>query len=102
VVNLAAKDRRHRQVVSRHEERAAPQVLSPGADQRLWARVDLARLLAALPADHRVVVALRYLEDMAEADMAALLRVSPGTVKSRLARALETIRAQLEGGDADA
>lgn len=99
VVNLAAKDRRHRLVVLRHDERSAPLAPSPGADQNLWARVDLARLLAALPADQRVVVALRYLEDMAEADMAALLGVSPGTVKSRLARALDTMRAQLEGGD---
>jgi DNA-directed RNA polymerase specialized sigma24 family protein len=30
--------------------------------------------------------------------MALLLRVSPGTVKSRLARALETMRTQLGGG----
>jgi RNA polymerase sigma-70 factor (sigma-E family) len=99
VVNLAAKERRHRLVVVRHEERSAPPAPSPGADQSLWARVDLARLLASLPSDQRVVVALRYLEDMAEADMATLLGVSPGTVKSRLARALDTMRARVEGGD---
>jgi len=99
VVNLAAKDRRHRLVVLRHDARSAPPAPSPGADQNLWARVDLARVLAALPADQRVVVALRYLEDMAEADMAALLGVSPGTVKSRLARALDSMRAHVEGGE---
>jgi RNA polymerase sigma-70 factor (sigma-E family) len=99
VVNLAAKERRHRLVVFRHEELVAPLAPSPGADESLWARVDLLRLLAALPPAQRVVVVLRYLEDMTEAEMATLLGVSPGTVKSRLARALEAMRSKLEGGD---
>jgi RNA polymerase sigma-70 factor (sigma-E family) len=99
VVNLAAKERRHRLVVFRHDERAPAPVPSPGADENLWARVDLARMLSSLPAAQRLAVVLRYVEDMTEADMAAFLAVSPGTVKSRLARALETMRAQLEGGD---
>jgi RNA polymerase sigma factor (sigma-70 family) len=98
VVNLAAKDHRHRLVVSRHDARAGAPASSPGADANLWAHVDLVRVLAALPVAQRVVVVLRYLEDMTEADMAAFLRVSPGTVKSRLARALDAMRAQLEGG----
>jgi RNA polymerase sigma-70 factor (sigma-E family) len=102
VVNLAAKDRRHRLVVFRHEERSVPPAPSPGADENLWARLDLARTLASLPAAQRVAVVLRYVEDMSEADMASFLGVSPGTVKSRLARALELMRAQLEGGDDDA
>jgi RNA polymerase sigma-70 factor (sigma-E family) len=99
VVNLAAKERRHRLVVVRHDARAAPPLSSPGADENVWARVDLARLLATLPPAQRVVVVLRYLEDMTEADMATFLGVSPGTVKSRLARALDAMRTRLEGGD---
>ena len=98
VVNLAAKEHRHLSVVSRHDRRAAPPPVVPGADAHLWARIDLARALGALPSPQRVVVVLRYLEDMTEADMAALLEVSPGTVKSRLARALDAMRAQLGGG----
>ncbi len=99
VVNLAAKEHRHRLVVFRHDERAAPPPSSPGADENLGARVDLGRLMASLAPAQRVVVVLRYLEDMTEADMATLLGVSPGTVKSRLARALDAMRTQLEGGD---
>jgi RNA polymerase sigma-70 factor (sigma-E family) len=95
VVNLAAKEHRHWLVVSRHDERAAPSPFSPGADEGLWDRIDLRRALSRLPAAQRVVVVLRYLEDMSEAEMATLLRVAPGTVKSRLARGLETMRAQL-------
>jgi RNA polymerase sigma-70 factor (sigma-E family) len=99
VVNLAAKERRHRLVVFRHDQRAPAPAPSPGADENLWARVDLARTLVSLPPAQRLAVVLRYVEDMTEADMAAFLGVSPGTVKSRLARALETMRGQLEGGD---
>ena len=99
VVNLAAKERRHRLVVLRHDERAVAPTSSPGADENLWARLDLVRVLASLPVSQRVAVVLRYLEDMTEADMAAFLGVSPGTVNSRLARGLDAMRAQLEGAD---
>jgi RNA polymerase sigma factor (sigma-70 family) len=97
VVNLAAKEHRHWLVVARHDRGVAPPPVAPGADKDLWARIDLARALRALPSPRRVVLVLRYLEDMTEADMATLLRVSPGTVKSRLARALDAMRGQLGG-----
>ena len=58
-----------------------------------------ARLFAALNElreDDRLVVAYRFLLDLSEADTAAALGVRPGTVKSRLSRALERLRLQLE------
>ena len=99
VVNRASKDRRHWRVVVRHDEREAPPLPSPGADEGLGTRIDLTRELASLPADQRATVVLRYLEDMSEADIATLLKVAPGTVKSRLSRALDTMRSQLSGED---
>lgn len=55
---------------------------------------DLAmRCLAALPAPQRAVLVLRYFEQRSEAEIAAILRCSPGTVKSRAARALAALRA---------
>jgi RNA polymerase sigma-70 factor (sigma-E family) len=99
LVNLAAKERRHWLVVFRHDERSGPQVSAPGADEGLGVALDLARALEALPAGQRVAVVLRYLEDLSEAEIAGLLRVAPGTVKSRLARALDTLRVQLQGSD---
>jgi RNA polymerase sigma-70 factor (sigma-E family) len=50
------------------------------------------RALAALPAEQRAVVVLRYYCDLSEADIAAALGCSVGTVKSRAHRALAALR----------
>jgi len=50
------------------------------------------RALGRLPAKQRAVVVLRYYEDMSEADVAATLGCSVGTVKSQAARALGRLR----------
>jgi RNA polymerase sigma factor (sigma-70 family) len=53
--------------------------------------------LACLPAEHRVCVALFYLEDMRVAEVAIALDVPPGTVKTRLMHARDKLRAVLKG-----
>jgi RNA polymerase sigma-70 factor (sigma-E family) len=50
------------------------------------------RALAGLPFDQRAVLVLRYYEDRSEADIARLLGIAPGTVKSRAARGLAALR----------
>jgi RNA polymerase sigma-70 factor (sigma-E family) len=50
------------------------------------------RALSALTARERAVVVLRFWCDLTEAQIAAELRVRPGTVKSTLARATERLR----------
>lgn len=54
--------------------------------------LDVRRALAALPAGQRAVIVLRYLDDQSEAEIAQLLGISAGTVKSRAARGLAALR----------
>ncbi|MDQ2684156.1 MAG: sigma-70 family RNA polymerase sigma factor [Chloroflexota bacterium] len=53
----------------------------------------LISVLNGLREEDRTVIALRYFLDLTEAEMAAALDCRPGTVKSRLSRALARLRA---------
>jgi RNA polymerase sigma factor (sigma-70 family) len=55
-------------------------------------RIDLQRLLAALPRRQRQVAVLRYLEDRPVKEVADLLGCSTGTVKRHAARAANALR----------
>lgn len=65
---------------------AAPDALAP-----VHAGIDARRLLAALPEAQRAVVVLRYFHDLAEEEVAAILEIPRGTVKSRLHHAMATL-----------
>jgi RNA polymerase sigma-70 factor (ECF subfamily) len=56
----------------------------------------LRAMMAALPARHREVIRLRFYAGAGEAEIAAALGISPGTVKSRLHHALEKLRRMKE------
>jgi RNA polymerase sigma-70 factor (sigma-E family) len=79
----------------RHEVSTAnlPETAAQDVFQPLLDADALQHLLAGLPAQQRVVLTLRYLLGQSEADIAAQLGCSPGTVKSRASRALATLRA---------
>lgn len=59
-----------------------------------WER-DLDDTLRRLPYDQRAVIVLRYWLGLSEAEIAQTLRCRPGTVKSRHARAMRTLRKEL-------
>ncbi|MFE7506146.1 SigE family RNA polymerase sigma factor [Promicromonospora sp. NPDC057488] len=65
---------------------------TPASDAGLAERDHLVRALLALTVKQRRVVVLRYLLDRSEADTAAELGISTGTVKSTASRALERLR----------
>ena len=56
--------------------------------------------LGALGERHREIISLRYLLDLSEAEIAAVLGIRRGTVKSRLSRALERLRELTPVGEA--
>jgi RNA polymerase sigma factor (sigma-70 family) len=58
-------------------------------------RAELLAGLARLGERDRMVIACRYLLELSEAETAAALGVRPGTVKSRLSRALERLREEV-------
>lgn len=74
-----------RRVLGRQRERVSGPPEDPLADA-----------LAALPPAQRAVVVLRFYEDRNEAEIAELLGVAPGTVKSRLHRGLSRLREDID------
>lgn len=56
----------------------------------------LARAIRTLPTDQRATLALVYYLDLPQDEAARILGVPAGTVKSRLHRAVESLRAELD------
>ena len=66
-----------------------------GHEESSALHVTLVGELRALPRRQREIVALRYLHGFSEAEVATVLRVSPGTVKKTTYRAMAALRARL-------
>lgn len=73
---------------------ALPETPGPDSYAEVDSRHALRSALAQLPPRQRAVVVLRYHQDLSEAQVAELLGISVGTVKSQAARALASLREQ--------
>ena len=96
-LNLARSGLRRRQVFGRL--RVVPADDAPSAESHAVLsdnRRMVVEALRALPRRQREVLVLRYYADCSEADIAELLNIAPGSVKTHAHRGLEALRAALE------
>jgi RNA polymerase sigma-70 factor (sigma-E family) len=95
LINVYRTSRRRRRVrevlTSAVPERRS--AAAAAANEALHDRDEVAQALAQLPPRQRAVIVLRYLEDLTEAQTAAALGCSVGTVKSQSSKALAKLRA---------
>ena len=66
-------------------------LVAPDGAAAVQAALDVERLLAALPDAQRAVVILRHFHDLGEDEVATILAIPRGTVKSRLHNAMERL-----------
>jgi RNA polymerase sigma-70 factor (sigma-E family) len=78
-----------------------PETSTEDATDEIIERDSVRRALQRLPLDQRVAVTLRYFLNLSEAQMATALNVAPGTVKSRLSRALQALSADPDLADVE-
>ncbi|WP_049567605.1 SigE family RNA polymerase sigma factor [Nonomuraea sp. SBT364] len=69
-----------------------PDRADPGSSAESDLKLMFARALARLPVRQRAVLVLRFYEDLPVIEVAAILRVSAGTVKSQTHAALKRLR----------
>jgi RNA polymerase sigma-70 factor (ECF subfamily) len=71
----------------------------PSLEERVGTRLDVDAALAALPDEFRVAVVLRDLCDLDYAEIAQVLEVPPGTVRSRISRGRAILVEHLQRGE---
>jgi RNA polymerase sigma factor (sigma-70 family) len=102
VANAARNDRRSRgrradlmvraaRASARHQVTSPEDVVVSGLE-----RQQVVDALNRLAASDRLVIALRYFEQLSQREMVEALGCPPGTVKSRLSRAMTRLRAELD------
>ncbi len=107
VRNVARERRRGDERRERHERaavavdpRPAPSVVDPSDPSELAARFELMRRvfrwLDELPAPQRIALLQRYLDDLDPVEIARRQGVPDATIRSRIQRGLEALRARLD------
>ncbi|MBB2912496.1 RNA polymerase sigma-70 factor (sigma-E family) [Streptosporangium becharense] len=87
--------RRREHLTGEPPERASDAFFPSDAEEGLW------RALAALPRKQRAVLVLRYYEQLSDTEIAEVLGISTGTVRSQASRGLDKLRSSLSLTKAD-
>lgn len=99
IVNKSRSELRHRKVVETHAPKPAPDEQSAEhAALTLIERSAVTSALRALPARQREAIVLRYYGEFSEAEIATVMGISKGAVKSHTARAMAALKLALEQG----
>jgi RNA polymerase sigma-70 factor (ECF subfamily) len=91
---LRRRRRRPTDPLPEHREPVQP---GPGVDTVVADRNDLTAALAQIPEEFRAAVVLRDLHDLDYAEIAEVLGIPPGTVRSRISRGRAALLRQLGG-----
>jgi RNA polymerase sigma-70 factor (sigma-E family) len=96
VVNRSRSVLRHRMVTERHMLQPPPEM--PSAEQGAMTLLERSAVVAALhglPARQREALVLRCYADLPEAEIASVMGISQGAVKSHVFRAMSALRGEL-------
>jgi RNA polymerase sigma-70 factor (sigma-E family) len=99
LVNASHRRFRRRRVTEQPGD--PPETPVEGPADLVGDRAALLSALHELPLRQRAVIVLRYWEDLTDAQIAATLGCSPGTVRSQLSRALAKLRESPALGEGD-
>jgi RNA polymerase sigma-70 factor, ECF subfamily len=109
LLRIVANEARNRTVAVRRRERLTLRAIRErppeggvGAEAEAMASCERAELIAAvgrLGERDQLVIGARFFLELSEAEAAATLGVRPGTVKSRLSRALFRLRKEIESDE---
>jgi len=90
--------RRRRRPIAATTTTAEPIAGGSSPEDRVAARLDVDAALAQLPEEFRVAVVLRDLCDLDYAEIADVLEIPPGTVRSRISRGRAMLVERLDPG----
>ena len=96
VVNVCRDRMRRHRTLKMVELESAGEVESADTFAEMLEGDEVAGAVARLGPDHRIVIALRFWQDLTLDQVAETLEVPLGTVKSRLHYALQALRAELK------
>jgi RNA polymerase sigma-70 factor (sigma-E family) len=95
IVNLVKNHHRRKAIERRFLTRATVPEHAPGHERQLVDRHAIVGALGRLSSRQRAAIVLRFYEDLSEDSIAHILRCRPATVRSLVARGVQSLRSDL-------